>query len=148
MPSDTVQTDSPPVILVADDDPLIRTLLIRLITKVQAVPVVVADGTSAIVAVHAYGASLTGALLDVTMPTTSGIEVAAYIQQQGLTIPIVLMSGGIPAHLLDGLYRLHAVTLLPKPFDLAVLQPILQRMVPSLEPPPTADSDAGPDPAA
>jgi CheY-like chemotaxis protein len=140
MLSNTVQSDpSRTLILVAEDDRLIRTLITRLVTELAAVPVEVADGTAALAAVHAHGPSLRGAMLDVVMPGISGIAVAAAIQQQGIPIPIVLMSGGIPATLLDDLFQLRPITLLPKPFDVADVRTLLQRMVLG-DPPGGADS--------
>ncbi|HEY0735681.1 MAG TPA: response regulator [Herpetosiphonaceae bacterium] len=136
MPNDTLPATEPvAVILVAEDDDLIRTLISRLITSLQATPLVVADGAAALTAVQTHGSSLTGAVLDVVMPHRSGIHVAAAIQQQGFTIPIVLMSGAIPAHLAPDLATLRGIILLPKPFDLTELATLLHVMIPARTPP-------------
>jgi CheY-like chemotaxis protein len=113
------------VILVAEDDVLIRTLITCLITSLHETPL-----APALAAVQTHGPTLAGAILDVVMPHTSGIAVAAAIQQHGLTIPVILMSGAIPAqHLLD-LRALRRITLLPKPFDLTDLRTLIQLMIP------------------
>jgi CheY-like chemotaxis protein len=141
MPCDPVLAAAvAPLILVAEDNLLIRTLLTRLVTQHGGTPLVLADGAAALAAVHTHGPMLRGAILDIVMPHASGVAVAAAIRQQGFRIPIVLMSGAIPPALLDSLDRLHAISLFPKPFDLADLRPLLQRMVVPLDAPPAPES--------
>lgn len=122
-------TEPPATMLIAEDDALIRALITRLITTLHGVPLTVADGAAALAAVHTHGPTLTGAILDVRMPHTSGIAVAAAIQQQGLTIPIIIMSGAIPAQDAQELRTLRNITLLPKPFDLNDLCTILHLII-------------------
>lgn len=135
---------APSRILVAEDDPLIRALIIRLVTSLQAEPLAVADGAAALAAVQTHGPTLIGAVLDVVMPHTSGIAVAAAIQQQRLPIPIVLMSGAIPAAQLQNLHDLHKITLLPKPFDLLDLRALVQLMIQTPAIQPLTDAPAPP----
>ncbi|MDK8782505.1 response regulator [Actinotignum timonense] len=79
-------------VLLADDDPIIREGLARLLNEQEGLVVVAtaADGAQAIDQLHDQKVDL--ALLDVDMPVMSGIEAAKRISQDYSHIVIVMLT--------------------------------------------------------
>jgi CheY-like chemotaxis protein len=87
-------------VLIADDEPLIANIVKRAVDSMGVRTIVVASGTQAIDVTQQRHACLVGAILDVMMPGTNGIEVAEFLRQTRPDLPIVFMSGGMtPAFL-------------------------------------------------
>jgi CheY-like chemotaxis protein len=78
-------------ILVADDEPSVRTTIQRLLARRRAKPTIVADGAQAEAALHEGEFDLV--LLDVRMPKRTGYQLVpiARVTQPG--VPVLLMSG-------------------------------------------------------
>ena len=81
----------PPTILVVDDDPHIRDLLHRVLTRAGYTVEQAEDGLVALeqIATHAPDLILT----DVLMPRLDGLGLANRLTGQAATIPVILMSG-------------------------------------------------------
>jgi two-component system response regulator MprA len=81
----------PPTILVVDDDPHIRDLLRRVLTRAGYDVEQAEDGMAALdqIATHAPDLILT----DVLMPRLDGIGLARRLTGRAATIPVILMSG-------------------------------------------------------
>jgi DNA-binding response OmpR family regulator len=81
----------PPTILVVDDDPHIRNLLRRVLTRAGYDVEQAEDGVAALgqIATHAPDLILT----DVQMPRLDGIGLASRLTGRAATIPVILMSG-------------------------------------------------------
>ncbi len=110
------------LVLVADDEVMILKLVARVIAKLGLVALPVRDGAAAVQAVMAQRAELACAMLDVRMPIMNGADAAHAIQQIAPDLPIVLMSGAIPAHYTDRINQLQLAGKLEKPFTLAGLR--------------------------
>ena len=105
------------IVLVADDDPDIRELVVFKLEQAGHEVLGVADGRSAIAAAHALTPDI--AIVDVTMPGPSGLDVCAALRGDEVTarIPIVLLSAR--AHTGDRHTGLQAgaVAYVTKPFS-------------------------------
>jgi CheY-like chemotaxis protein len=112
-------------VLVVDDDPGIRTLVVEAIAE-EGYPVLgVADGSEALAAV-ALGPTPCVVLLDMQMPVMDGWEfVSRYRERRGPWAPIVVMTAAR-----DAAARAREVAadgVLAKPFDLADLDALVRR---------------------
>ncbi|HET8582427.1 MAG TPA: response regulator [Jatrophihabitans sp.] len=104
-------------VLVADDDPDVRQLVAFKLRQAGHEVIVVGDGPSAIAAAGARPVDL--AVLDVTMPGLSGLEVCAALRADARTaaVPVILLSAR--AHEGDAQRGLQAgaVAYVTKPFS-------------------------------
>jgi len=99
-------------VLVADDDPVVRRTVRRMLELEQAVVVEARDGEHAIRIVDEDEAHLVDTVLtDLEMPVVSGAELIAVLQECRPDLPVAAMSGwgGLPP-------GLATVPLLHKPF--------------------------------
>ena len=113
---------APVRVLVADDEEDIRTLVCLAVGRAGGLVVrSVADGTAALAAARADLPQL--AVLDVSMPGATGLEVCSELRADPVTagIAILLLSAGAsPADIARGLAA-GADAYLPKPFSVAGL---------------------------
>ena len=113
---------SPPRVLVADDEDDIRALVALAVGKAGCTVVAsVADGTAALAAIRDERPDL--AVLDVSMPGATGLEVCAQLRSDSATagVRILLLSAGAS---LDDVARglaAGADAYLAKPFQVAAL---------------------------
>ena len=84
-------------ILVADDEEVMRLLLVRILTKKGYTVLVAQDGAEARRILEKQHVDLL--LTDVRMPQMGGMEVLRWMQEQRLKIPVIVMTayGSIPA---------------------------------------------------
>lgn len=116
------------VVVVADDDALVRTIIGRVVLSAGLTPLVVGDGLAALQVIRQQSGIVAGAVLDVMLPKMNGIDVVKRLQAEDLRVPIVLVSGGMPPSLLAELEQLRDVTFVPKPFTIQELKKPLQAM--------------------
>ncbi|MGY1641390.1 response regulator transcription factor [Geodermatophilus sp. SYSU D00703] len=113
---------APPRVLVADDEDDIRALVCLAVRRAGATVVAdVVDGTAALTAARAEPPDL--AVLDVSMPGASGLEVCAALRAEPGTaaVPVLLLSAGAsPDDVARGLAA-GADAYLAKPFSVAGL---------------------------
>jgi two-component system OmpR family response regulator len=128
-------------ILVVDDDPHIRQLLVFALTKAGLETREAADGEAALAAVETQAPDLV--VLDINMPRMSGLEVCRRLRAQG-ELPILFLSSRD-----DEIDRVLGIELgaddyVIKPFSprevVARVQAILRRAAPKLAPQAAADS--------
>ncbi|MBA4138011.1 MAG: hypothetical protein C0518_11895 [Opitutus sp.] len=81
------------VILVADDDTSVRTLLGELLTRLGFEPVLTADGNEALERFSREPALFSAALLDLTMPGLDGHATLRELRRIRPDLPCVLLSG-------------------------------------------------------
>jgi len=127
-------------ILVVDDDPHIRQLLVFALAKAGLETREAADGEAALAAVEAKAPDLV--VLDINMPRMSGLEVCRRLRAQG-ELPILFLSSRD-----DEIDRVLGIELgaddyVVKPFSprevVARVQAILRRAAPKAPPEPTGD---------
>ena len=84
-----IQCPMPRTILVADDDPHIRQLIVFALAKAGLDAIEAEDGEAALAAVAAHNPDLL--ILDINMPRLDGIEVCRRLRAAG-TLPILFLS--------------------------------------------------------
>ena len=84
------------LVLVADDEPAVLEVVVRSLESAGYRTVCARDGREALELYRRRAGELSAALLDVTMPGKSGVEVLAEIRAGDVPMPVVLMSGYEP----------------------------------------------------
>ena len=114
-----------PTILVVDDEPAVRELVVEVLRLEGYAAVGAADGRAALAALA--GAAPDLVLMDVMMPGLDGPSayLAMRADRAAAAVPVVLMSAAAdPARLPEGI-----VGFLPKPFDLDQLLGLVARVL-------------------
>lgn len=116
-----------PSILVADDDPMVRRVLVRVVERVAPnTPIVQAtNGAEALAALpqHTWLAIIT----DYTMPEASGLDVVLAARAQDATVPIIVVSAR--AEVRGDVLAAGARWFLAKPFTLDQLMELVQAAI-------------------
>jgi len=112
-------------ILVADDDPAVRSAARRILGDAGYHVLLAQDGIDAIATFRANRSEIRLVVLDAVMPRADGLAVVSAIHSEGPDVPVVMCSGysdlrgGLPPH----------VHWLPKPYDAASLAEIVGRLL-------------------
>lgn len=101
-------------VLVVEDDPAIRALVVETLTFEGYAVVTASDGAEAIEAIERQRPCLV--LLDMRMPRLDGWGVARVLRERQIVIPIVVMAAALSAHTWGA--EIGAVDYLAKPFEL------------------------------
>ncbi|HEU5087100.1 MAG TPA: response regulator [Roseiflexaceae bacterium] len=120
-------------ILVADDEPAIRSVLQKWLGHAGHQVTLADNGQTALL--HARDLQPDLCILDVQMPYINGIQVAQTLRDDPRTaaIPLIALSAQlsyIPDEMSDGLFD----TLIAKPFDLIALSSDIERLLQSSRP--------------
>jgi CheY-like chemotaxis protein len=119
-PSDPSQT----VILVAEDDVLIRNV-VRIVLESAGYFVLSAnDGEEALIISHQYPGTIHGLLSDVNMPNTNGLQLREQILLERPGTKVLLMSG-------EAETPAQSIPFLRKPFGPAVLKARIRELLDS-----------------
>lgn len=110
-------------ILVVDDDPLVRTLVCRVLTRGGYQVDEAADGRQALKQVAITRPDLV--LTDLMMPVMGGDELIAQLNGRPVSIPCILMSALHTPPPIDG------VPFLPKPFAIDSLLDLVAETLPT-----------------
>ena len=104
-------------ILIADDEPLVRDTLVKVLNKAGFTDIVLTDnGSETLEMIDGGGIDI--AIIDVHMPPPTGIEILKHMGNTGSkTVPIILSGGGL---IKDAIYalRLGAYDFMHKPPDM------------------------------
>ena len=111
------------MVLVIDDEDLVRDVVVRMIEDLGYGVASARDGASGLAIVDAQPIDLV--LVDMTMPRMSGADVIAALRAKHPQIPIVLCSGFDR----DGKGPVKADAYLPKPFRIDALEQTLARLL-------------------
>jgi two-component system response regulator MprA len=136
-------SDSSSKILVVDDDPLIRKLLIDLLTH-DGYEVDAAEDPQAALKLllrHRYSLLMT----DLELPRTSGLELIHEVRGRGLRLPILVVSGNQEAILKAAVQDLGRAECILKPFGIDAIRAAVARL---LAPQPGRSGTAKPKKAA
>lgn len=114
------------VILVADDEPLIRNLVTLLMQQDGYLVLSAADGHEALELSRQYRGTVDLVITDVQMPRLSGTDLCAQLFKERPGIQVLVMSGAD----MDEILRHNAdLPFLPKPFDGETLKARVRTML-------------------
>ena len=103
-------------ILVADDDPVVRSLAASVLREAGFTVVLAEDGVHAVERLRELGRKVALVLLDLTMPRLAGAEAARELRRIQPDIPIVVMSGYGDVEVMERFSGAQIDDFLPKPF--------------------------------
>jgi DNA-binding response OmpR family regulator len=109
----------PPRILVADDEKAIRSLITDSLTRSGYEVDTADDGAAAWEALQAKRYDLL--ITDHSMPKVTGVELIKKLRGQGAALPVVMVSGAVPAAELEMHPHLGISAIVLKPFALGAL---------------------------
>jgi two-component system response regulator FixJ len=104
-----------PLVHLIDDDEAVRDAL-GLFLRVRGLEV--RDYASADAFLATAGPGLAGCVItDVQMPRMTGLELLRRLRDQGLALPLIVMTGRAERHMADEAVRHGAAAFIDKPFD-------------------------------
>lgn len=104
--------------LVADDEHLIQDLFVEAARESQLPLRITATDNGRECLTLLKGGNIDLAFIDIHMPELSGMEAIWVARKQGVGTFVTLMSGAMPANVLDAAQRLRAYEILTKPFTI------------------------------
>jgi DNA-binding response OmpR family regulator len=102
------------VILVADDEPLIRNLVTLLMQREKHLVLCAADGKEGLELSRHYPGKIDLVITDMTMPRLNGTDLCAHLREERPGIKALVMTGADISEIVD---RNIDLPYLPKPFD-------------------------------
>jgi CheY-like chemotaxis protein len=127
-PPDQGRTNSSQRILVVDDESYIRELVVKALVNLGYESVdSVSDGADAweVLQTESYCLVIT----DHKMPRVTGLELIARMRSEGLSQPVILISGTMPTEELNRSPGLRVDAMLPKPFTVATLSATVEKLL-------------------
>ncbi|GGO38745.1 response regulator transcription factor [Deinococcus humi] len=119
-----------PTVYLVDDDDAVRDALGFLLGTVGLNVRPFADGLELIRALDAEGPPALGCLLlDIRMPHISGLQLQLRLQERGVDLPVILLTGHADVELCRRAFRQGAADFLSKPVDETQLLEAVQRAV-------------------
>ena len=118
---DPLETDRRPVVLVVDDEPMMRWLMTAALRDSYRV-LVAADGQEALETLRDVGDEITALVTDVRMPRLDGVALAAALQAMDEPPPLLFVSGFMGGGELPGPF-------LAKPFPPEALLAAVRRLI-------------------
>ncbi len=119
-----VSVDAKPLVLVVDDDPGVRALLIGMLARLGYAVLAAADGAEGVELYRRHAAEVDLVLLDVRMPEMDGPAALAELRRLNPGVTCCFMTGD-PARAAGDLAALGARAVLTKPFTAADLLAVL-----------------------
>ena len=113
-------------VLVADDDPIIRRIVIPILKQVGCTPVVVTDGREAYRLLQT-DSNFKAAIFDMMMPYLDGLEIIRYMhtEKRLMRIPVMMITSERDTTVMTNSFAAGATFFLPKPFTSNQLQTTL-----------------------
>jgi two-component system cell cycle sensor histidine kinase/response regulator CckA len=112
-------------ILVVEDEPTTRQALMEGLTLLNYHVICTADGEEAYQLLHQEPGSIDLILSDVVMPQMGGIALLRTIRQEGLSLPVILMTGHPLQNELDRMLQDGLTAWLLKPPRLKILAKLI-----------------------
>ncbi len=103
-------------VLVAEDEPALRTLVVRLLTRAGYRVLAAQDGVEAVELLRQHRVEVGCVLCDLTMPRMNGWETLAALRQLVPGIPVILASGYNEARVMEGNHPEQPQAFLSKPY--------------------------------
>jgi CheY-like chemotaxis protein len=114
-------------ILIAEDDDVVRNVLVESLEVLNYRVLEAADGTQALALLEQHGDEIVMVLSDVVMPEMGGIPLLRALRERGSTLPVVLLTGHPFERELEDLRAQGKIDWLPKPASLERLAEMISR---------------------
>ncbi|MGE0041851.1 MAG: ATP-binding protein [Vicinamibacterales bacterium] len=124
-----VATRGSGLILVVEDEELLRSFVVEALTTLGYRSITAADGVEGVEIFREKHATLAGVLLDLKMPRMGGRDAFVEFHAIDAAVPVLVCSGFGDNAEAQGLISLGARGLLPKPYTLSELASALARLV-------------------
>jgi len=111
----------PPCFVVVDDEPSVRAVLVRLLTRMYPQYGAAACAGSAEALAMITTGSVVGVLTDYALGTDTGVMLAQTIRARWPTLPVVLISGLLTDEITAAALTAGCVAVLSKPVDRTLL---------------------------
>jgi CheY-like chemotaxis protein len=120
----------PKRVLVADDDPVMRHLVITMLKQQQYEAVVAKDGREAY-RILQTDSQFSAAIFDMTMPFLEGLDLIRYMKSERrlMKIPVMMISAEQDLKLMASSFAAGATAFLPKPFTPDQLQSAIRMLI-------------------
>jgi two-component system cell cycle sensor histidine kinase/response regulator CckA len=115
------------LVLLAEDDALVRDLIKRTLASLGYEVVSVSDGQAAFDCYHRYRARTSLLILDVDLPRRSGLDCLRGLREMGVQAPAIVITGSVDSALEEMLD--HHTVLLRKPFGMSALGNLVGQML-------------------
>jgi DNA-binding NtrC family response regulator len=115
-------------ILVVEDEPLIRAVLMDLLEELDIASEQAASCEDAIAVMDQAGDRIDAAIVDLALPDGSGLDLATQLRQRRPGLPIVIATGYSRASVPDD--QAPPLGYLQKPYDLSMLEAALIAVAP------------------
>ena len=115
------------LVMVADDDPLVRTAITRVLSRDGAEVVSASDGAEALRRYAERASELRLIVLDLDMPRVDGAEVLKVLRSFECDLPVIIVSGHTDPARTKEVQALGISEFLPKPFDARSLLSAVKR---------------------
>ncbi|WP_323144685.1 putative bifunctional diguanylate cyclase/phosphodiesterase [Massilia phyllosphaerae] len=117
----TKRASKPAVVLVADDDPVMRLLMVEMLDSVGLDAIEAEDGAQAVQLARERSPDLI--LMDVEMPHMDGFAACRAIRDaaNGVSVPIVMVTGGDDLEAVTNAYEAGATDFVSKPINWPIL---------------------------
>ncbi len=112
---------SPPVILIVEDDPAVRTLLDRTVAGQGWRTLLAGGAVEAVAAALQYDGPIPLAVVDLVMPGVGGLDLANQLRMDRPTTKVLYISGRPGSIEVESLRHREPQAVLPKPFTAAEL---------------------------
>ncbi|MEX1367789.1 MAG: ATP-binding protein [Nannocystaceae bacterium] len=115
------------LVLVADDDELVRTAVTRVLSREGAELVTAVDGAEALRRYAERASELRLIILDLDMPRVGGAEVLRVLRSFECDLPVIIISGHTDPARAEEVRAMGISEFLPKPFDAKAIASAVRR---------------------
>ena len=117
-------------VLIADDDPVMRHLVTKIVKQLEYEAVVVNDGREAY-RILQTDAQFRAAIFDMTMPFLEGLDLIRYMRSEKrlMRIPVMMITAEQDIELMASSFSAGAAAFLPKPFTPEQLQSAIRMLL-------------------
>jgi two-component system cell cycle sensor histidine kinase/response regulator CckA len=128
---ESAEAEPPRMVLVVDDEPLVRELGEEIVSLLGWIPVTAADGEQALEVARRHPGAIALAIVDLTMPGLSGVEVHRRLKERDPKLPVVIASGYAENDVRHRFGQSQPDGFLAKPFEVAQIRELLDIHGPS-----------------
>lgn len=121
------------LVLIADKEPSVRSLIIQIISGAGLTPLPVENGQVVLATIQTYASELACIIFDLTLPIGNPIKSIDQMRQLAPDVPIVLTGGYVSYQFMEHFRQLPAIYFLNKPFSIADLRQMLYQFISPLE---------------